>query len=115
MDVVDPVEVEMAVVFCLRMSQDTNAGPKQPWHLDGRLIMSADDKPIGEVIHPADGALIAGMLTGSAHINKTFHLLAKLLVDAGKEGWESNSGKRLKSIISRLMKMEVDGKLPRIG
>lgn len=102
----------MAVVFCLRMAIEARTAPKQPWHLEGRWITSADDKPIAEAVNKSDGAHIAGMMTGATHVNNTFHRLAKLLVDAGREGWDSNSGKRLKSIISRLMKMEAEGRLP---
>lgn len=104
----------MAVLFCLRMSMDAAIAPKQPWHMEGRWLMSADDKPIMECVKTNDGKLVAGMMTGANHINNTFHRLARLILDAGKEGWESNSGKRLKTVIVKLMQMEADGKMPRL-
>jgi len=109
---VEPTDVEMAVMFCLRMSVDAMSAPKQPWSTEGRWIIASGDRPVAEVVNRPDGQLIAGMMTGATHINQTFHRLARLLVEAGKEGWDSNAGKRLKMIIQRLMMMEADGRLP---
>lgn len=104
----------MAIRFCVRLHLDALAGPRQPWHTDDKLIVSADDIKVGLATKAKDAQLIAGMMTGIFHVNGTFHRLARLLVEAGQHGWDSNSGKRLQAIISRLMKMETEGNLPRL-
>ena len=97
------------------MAMDSETGPKLPWTTDGDWVMSRDAKRIGKVLKTRDGAQIAGMISGATHINATFHRLARLMVDAAKEGPGSNSAKRLNSILRELMQMDADGQLPRLG
>lgn len=77
--------------------------------------MDANDEHIAKMMRPTDGQLIAGMMTGASHVNSTLHRLARLIVDAAKEGPDSNSGRRLRSIVNGLMVMEAEGNLPKLG